>query len=93
VKDVCRDPEDDAVLSAAVEGRAEVIVTGDDDLLSLVRGHHDPVAARVLENDQRLNSKLPSFFVYRILRAQTAPAPAPSPSALGSASPLPPRRA
>jgi len=34
-KGVCRDPEDDAVLSAAVEGRAEVIVTGDDDLLSL----------------------------------------------------------
>ena len=34
-KGVCRDPEDDAVLSAAVEGRAEVIVTGDDDLLAL----------------------------------------------------------
>jgi len=32
---VCRDPEDDAVLSAAVEGRAKVIVTGDDDLLAL----------------------------------------------------------
>ena len=31
----CRDPEDDAVLSAAVEGRAEIIVTGDDDLLAL----------------------------------------------------------
>jgi len=27
------DPEDDAVLSAAVEGRAAVIVNGDDDLL------------------------------------------------------------
>jgi putative PIN family toxin of toxin-antitoxin system len=34
-KGVCRDPEDDAVLAAAVEGRAEVIVTGDDDILSL----------------------------------------------------------
>jgi len=34
-KGVCRDPEDDAVLSAAVEGRANVIVTGDDDLLAL----------------------------------------------------------
>ena len=33
-KGVCRDPEDDPVLSAAVEGRAEVIVTGDDDLLA-----------------------------------------------------------
>ena len=34
-KGVCRDPEDDAVLSAAIEGRAEVIVTGDADLLAL----------------------------------------------------------
>jgi hypothetical protein len=34
-KGVCRDPEDDAVLSAAAEGRVEVIVTGDDDLLAL----------------------------------------------------------
>jgi hypothetical protein len=35
VKGVCRDPDDNAVLSAAVEGRASVIVTGDDDLLTL----------------------------------------------------------
>lgn len=35
VKGVCRDPEDDAVLSAALEGRADVIVTGDADLLTL----------------------------------------------------------
>lgn len=34
-KGVCRDPDDDAVVSAAVEGRAEVIVTGDADLLAL----------------------------------------------------------
>ncbi len=32
---VCRDPEDDAVLSAAMEGRANVIVIGDSDLLTL----------------------------------------------------------
>jgi putative PIN family toxin of toxin-antitoxin system len=32
---VCRDPDDDAVLSAALEGRAEVIVSGDADLLAL----------------------------------------------------------
>lgn len=32
---VSRDPDDDVVLAAAVEGRAEAIVTGDDDLLSL----------------------------------------------------------
>lgn len=36
-KGVCRDPDDDAVLSAAVEGRARVIVTGDADLLVLER--------------------------------------------------------
>ena len=34
-KGVCRDPADDAVLSAAIEGRADVIVTGDADLLAL----------------------------------------------------------
>ena len=34
-KGVCRDPSDDAVLSAAIEGRADVIVTGDADLLVL----------------------------------------------------------
>ncbi len=32
----CRDPADDIVLAAALEGRASVIVTGDDDLLALV---------------------------------------------------------
>ena len=32
---VCRDPVDDIVLAAAVEGRAAAIVSGDDDLLAL----------------------------------------------------------
>ncbi len=41
-KGVCRDPEDDAVLSAAIEGRADVIVTGDADLLVLEE--HDGIA-------------------------------------------------
>jgi putative PIN family toxin of toxin-antitoxin system len=35
VSGVCRDPADDAVLAAAIEGRASAIVTGDDDLLAL----------------------------------------------------------
>ena len=39
---VCRDPSDDAVLSAAIEGRADVIVTGDADLLALEE--HDGIA-------------------------------------------------
>jgi uncharacterized protein len=33
--EVCRDPDDDKVLEVAVSGRADVIVTGDDDLLVL----------------------------------------------------------
>jgi putative PIN family toxin of toxin-antitoxin system len=32
---VCRDPRDDMFLEAAVNGRADVIVTGDKDLLGL----------------------------------------------------------
>jgi len=31
----CRDPDDDWVLATAVAGEAEVIVTGDGDLLDL----------------------------------------------------------
>lgn len=34
-KPVCRDRDDDVVLAAAVTGRADCIVTGDDDLLVL----------------------------------------------------------
>ncbi len=32
---VCRDPKDNQVLEAAIAGRADVIVSGDDDLLVL----------------------------------------------------------
>ena len=32
---VCRDPKDDKFLELAMNGRANVVVTGDDDLLSL----------------------------------------------------------
>lgn len=31
----CRDPKDDQILETALDGRADVIVTGDDDLLVL----------------------------------------------------------
>lgn len=45
VKGVCRDPADDAILSAAVEGRAAVIVTGDADLLALEEYDRIPIVA------------------------------------------------
>jgi putative PIN family toxin of toxin-antitoxin system len=32
---VCRDADDDRVLEAAVDGRADIIASGDDDLLAL----------------------------------------------------------
>lgn len=31
----CRDPQDDKILELAVNGRAEIIITGDRDLLAL----------------------------------------------------------
>lgn len=38
---ICRDPDDDEVLAAAVTGAAEAIVTGDEDLLTL--GSHQGI--------------------------------------------------
>lgn len=32
---ICRDPKDDIVLECAIDGKADFIVTGDDDLLCL----------------------------------------------------------
>ena len=34
---ICRDPDDDAILGTAVAGNADCIVTGDSDLLVLER--------------------------------------------------------
>ena len=39
---VCRDPDDDRVLATALAGRADAIVTGDEDLLVL--GEHEGIA-------------------------------------------------
>jgi putative PIN family toxin of toxin-antitoxin system len=41
VAGVCRDPADELVLAAALEGRAALIVTGDDDLLAF--GEHEGI--------------------------------------------------
>jgi len=35
IPSVCRDPDDDRMIACAVAGRADVIVSGDNDLLSL----------------------------------------------------------
>jgi uncharacterized protein len=31
----CRDPDDDRILEVALNGRADIIITGDEDLLAL----------------------------------------------------------
>ena len=36
-RQICRDPDDDAILGTAVAGNADCIVTGDSDLLVLER--------------------------------------------------------
>ena len=36
-RQICRDPDDDAILGTAVAGHADCIVTGDNDLLVLKR--------------------------------------------------------
>ena len=40
---VCRDPDDDAVLACALAAHADLIVSGDDDLLSLKEFQHIPI--------------------------------------------------
>lgn len=48
---ICRDPDDDRVIACAVVGGADVIVSGDDDLLALERAGGIPIltAAQFLE--------------------------------------------
>lgn len=40
---VCRDPDDDAVLACALAAHADLIVSGDDDLLVLKEFQHIPI--------------------------------------------------
>jgi putative PIN family toxin of toxin-antitoxin system len=51
---VCRDPKDNVFLEVALAGRADVIVTGDDDLLTLhpFRGISIITPAAFLANDR-----------------------------------------
>ena len=40
---VCRDPDDDAVLACALAAQADLIVSGDEDLLILKEFQHIPI--------------------------------------------------
>ncbi len=40
---VCRDPDDDAILALALAAQADLIVSGDDDLLALGRHRDIPI--------------------------------------------------
>ena len=40
---VCRDSDDDHILACAIEGHADYVVTGDQDLLSLERYREIPI--------------------------------------------------
>ena len=42
---VCRDPDDDVVLGAAIAGRCEAVVTGDKDLLDLGSYREIPIVS------------------------------------------------
>jgi putative PIN family toxin of toxin-antitoxin system len=54
---ICRDPEDDQLIACAVFGEADLIVSGDDDLLALERVGDIPIltAAQFLEILQQGN--------------------------------------
>lgn len=57
---VCRDPKDNKVLEAALYGRADVIVTGDEDLFAL----HPFEGIQILS---------PAAFLVRLAQARSAP--------------------
>lgn len=40
---VCRDPDDDEVLAAAIAGQVDLIISGDDDLLCLKQFQNIPI--------------------------------------------------
>lgn len=61
---LCRDPKDDAVIATAVAGNADVLVTGDDDLLAL----GDVAGVRILD---------PAAFV-ALLDAEDSGSPSPA---------------
>ena len=55
---ICRDPDDEKLLEAAEEGKANYVASGDKDLLSLrsFRGIKIVTAAELLQNPNRANA-------------------------------------
>ena len=43
VVDICRDPDDNLLLSLAVDGKADYVVSGDKDLLDLIHIQNIPI--------------------------------------------------
>lgn len=52
---ICRDPKDDMVITCAVAGVADVIVSGDEDLLEIGRAGNIPIvtARQLVESQSR----------------------------------------
>ena len=59
-KPICRDPQDDRVLACALVARADALVSGDDDLLSLRAVEEIPILTAV-ECLQRLAAGKPTL--------------------------------
>ncbi|NJS37446.1 MAG: putative toxin-antitoxin system toxin component, PIN family [Brachymonas sp.] len=55
-KPVCRDPDDDAVLALALASQADVIISGDDDLLVLSSFEGIPILNPAMALQQVMNS-------------------------------------
>ena len=55
-KPVCRDPDDDAVLALTIAAQADLIVSGDDDLLSLTHFEGIPILTPVQALERVLDS-------------------------------------
>jgi uncharacterized protein len=53
---VCRDPDDDAVLALAIAAQADLIVSGDEDLLSLTRFEGIPILSPAMALQRVMDS-------------------------------------
>ncbi len=59
---LCRDPEDDMLLECCQAAKADVLMTGDKDLLALAH------AARTVAGLNRLRILTPRAYLHRVVR-------------------------